>query len=102
MHSELLLVVLILIIGCASFLFGVIYLVCSALRIVGRGVYRLVVPSGGRGCAARRSSGAPLVCSRPGCRKIEYRKARFCSRCGAALTAAAVSSDARRPVREAG
>lgn len=89
MHGDLLLVVVILVFGCAAFLFGVIYLVCSVIGFVGRGVFRVLGPR-------RRATGPPeaghrpktLVCPRAHCRKVEHRDASYCSQCGAPLTAA--------------
>lgn len=88
MHGDLLLVVLILVFGCAAFLFGVIYLVCSIIGFVGRGVFRVLRPTRRRmdleGGARHPKT---LVCSRAHCRKVEHREASYCSQCGAPLTA---------------
>jgi hypothetical protein len=88
MHGDLLLVVVILVFGCAAFLFGVIYLVCSVIGFVGRGVLGLFKPD--RAPPGRRSGvrgAGALVCPREECRKVEYRDAKYCSQCGAPLRA---------------
>jgi len=85
MHGGVLVVLLILIFGCAAFFFGVIYMICRALAWVGRGLWGMA------GAPARRPGdptriGPRNVCTRDGCRRVENRHgARFCSRCGAPL-----------------
>lgn len=87
MHGDVLLVILILVFGCAAFLFGVIYVICQVLAWIGRGLFGIFMP--------RRSAGEPgaasghrggRVCPRAGCGKVEYRDARYCSQCGMPLT----------------
>jgi len=86
MHGDLLLVVLILVFGCAAFLFGLVYVVGYVLSAVGRGMWGLVRPCRGPGPTERvQRLSRPLRCSRVNCRKVEYRNARFCSQCGAPL-----------------
>jgi hypothetical protein len=89
MHGDLLLILVVLIFGCAAFLFGVVYIVCSAIGFVGRSLLSIVRP-----CSRVRVSagshlrmGHPLICPRESCRKIEYRRASFCSQCGSRLAA---------------
>ncbi len=84
MHGDILLVVLILTLGCAAFIFGVIYLVCKFFGFVGRGVVSVFTRHPSTGSQGHQS-GSPgvRVCPREQCRKTEYRPARFCSRCGA-------------------
>lgn len=86
MHGDLLLVVLILVFGCAAFLFGLVYVVYWVLGAAGRGLWSLVRPSQ-RGGAAMRIGwrSRPVFCPRPNCRKVEYRNASYCSQCGAPL-----------------
>jgi len=87
MHGDLLLILVVLIFGCAAFLFGVVYIVCSAVGFVGRGLMSIVRPRTGRficGGASVRL-GPPSICPRENCRKIEHRRASFCSRCGTRL-----------------
>ena len=86
MHGDLLLVVLILVFGCAAFLFGLVYVVGCVVSAVGRGMWTLVRPWRRGGTAENvRTFSRPLRCSRVNCRKVEYRNARFCSQCGARL-----------------
>ena len=86
MHGDLLLVVLILVFGCAAFLFGLVYVVGCVVSAVGRGMWTLIHPSrcSGPPAPARKLS-RPLRCPRVNCRKVEYRNARFCSQCGAPM-----------------
>ena len=86
MHGDLLLVVLILVFGCAAFLFGLVYVVGCVVTAVGRGMWGLFRPSRCSGPPApARASSRPLRCPRVNCRKVEYRNARFCSQCGAPM-----------------
>jgi len=88
MHGDLLLVVLILVFGCAAFLFGLVYVVWCVVGTVGRGMWSLVRPRrhvGNPVCRGGRTFGRAVYCPRPNCRKAEYRNARFCSQCGATL-----------------
>jgi len=83
MHGDLLLVALVLVLGCAAFFVGVIYLACNFFAAIGRsllGLGRRRGATAGR-CAGR--FGRARVCPRERCRKVEYRPARFCSQCGA-------------------
>jgi hypothetical protein len=84
MQVDVLVVLLIVVFGCAAFLFGVFYLVGHVVYSIWRGLVNLVRP--GRS-TRQRVTGKKVerVCPRKGCRKIEYRDARFCSQCGAPL-----------------
>jgi len=83
MQVDVIVVLLIVVFGCAAFLFGVFYLVCQAVGAVWRGAVGLIRPGGG---VSRTAAARPeRVCPRPECRKVEHRQARFCSQCGAAL-----------------
>ena len=86
MGADPLLILLILVFGCAAFFLGLLYLIGRVFTTAGRGFRRLV---GGR---ARGANGAqhycgtrPLACPRASCRNVEHRPATFCSRCGARL-----------------
>ena len=86
MHGDLLLVALILVFGCAAFLFGLMYVIWCVVGAVGRGMWGLVRPWRRIGTEERvRTLGRPVFCPRLNCRKVEYRSARFCSQCGAPL-----------------
>lgn len=86
MQGDFLIVLLLLVVGCAAFLFGVIYVFCQFFARIGRGLMGIIAPgrSGGADGQARRCS-RPLVCPNKRCSKIEYRAATFCSQCGARL-----------------
>ena len=87
MHADAVAVLLILVFGCAAFLFGVLYVIWQGIGAAWRGLTGL-----GRARGAACGPGVPtaepggLVCPRPECRRIERREARFCSQCGARLT----------------
>ena len=86
MPGDPVVVVFILIVGCAAFLFCILYMFGRMLGFIGQGFMslfrgrRLAGPSGG--IPGKKA----LICSREQCRKIEYRNGRFCSQCGAPLT----------------
>ncbi len=80
------LVGLVLVLGCAAFFIGVIYLCCSFLGIVGRGVVSMFFPE--TRFARRRGLGRPnAVCPNPKCRAVERRPARYCAHCGTEMKA---------------
>ena len=87
MHGDLLLILVVLVFGCAAFLFGVVYIVCSAIGVVGRTLFSIVRPPQVRRLQAANQfrAGPPRICPQENCRKIEYRRASFCSRCGSKL-----------------
>lgn len=86
MPGDWLLVVLILVFGCAAFLFGLVYVVWCVVGAVGRGMWSLVRPGRSVETVGRgRTFGRAVYCQRLNCRKVEYRNARFCSQCGAPL-----------------
>lgn len=72
MYGEALLVMLV---GCVAFVFGVICLILRLFAWLGRGLWRL-----------SDSTEKPRVCPTDKCGKMEYRSARYCSRCGKPLT----------------
>ena len=85
MPGDPLVVVLILIIGCAAFLFCVLYVFGRMFSIIGQGFMSMF--RGGRPPSEPGGfrAGQVLICSREQCRKTEYRNGRFCSQCGAPL-----------------
>ncbi len=86
MHGDLVLVALILVFGVAAFLFGLVYVVWCIVGTVGRGMWSLVRPRRPVGMAeCARSFGRGGFCPRLNCRKVEYRRAKFCSQCGTEL-----------------
>lgn len=85
MHGDLLLLVLMLVFGCAAFLFGLVYVVWCVVGTVGRGMWSLLRPWRPVRTERARTFGRAVYCPRLNCRKVEYRNARFCSQCGAPL-----------------
>lgn len=86
MHGDALLIVLLLVFGCAAFLFGVIYLFCQFFAWMGRGLLGMFRPHRPAAPVERRKIGSrPRVCPNERCRKVEYRAARYCSQCGTPL-----------------
>jgi hypothetical protein len=83
MHGDALLIILLLVFGCAAFFFGVIYCICQLFAWVSRGVWGVLRHRCSSGPAAWPAAGSRRrVCSNERCRKLEYRKARYCSQCG--------------------
>ncbi|MEK6799789.1 MAG: hypothetical protein AABZ12_12560 [Planctomycetota bacterium] len=89
MHGDLFLVVVVLVFGCAAFVFGLVYLVCAAVARVIGGVGRLLglktAPPGGRRSVRHGGWRRSRVCPHAHCRNVEFRPARYCSRCGSRL-----------------
>jgi hypothetical protein len=83
MHGDLLLVALVLVLGCAGFFIGVIYLACSFFAFIGRSLLGLGRHGGAAACGCGPRLGRMRVCPRERCRKVERRAARYCSQCGA-------------------
>lgn len=82
MASNALLFMLVMVLGCAGFLFGVIYLVCLVFGWFGRGVVGLVRPAPHQSIKGSRRSLAGCAA----CGHNEKRKgAQFCSKCGERL-----------------
>lgn len=87
MQVDALVIILVLILGCAAFLFGVISLIWQILAWVGRGMVSTIRPRP----AGKASPAAPMlrsrrVCPRLECRRVEKRReARYCSQCGSPM-----------------
>lgn len=84
MPLEPLVVVILLVVGCAAFLLWVLYCMFWVFGKAGGGLLRLV----GLGPARWKShppTGAAQVCSNDRCQKVERRQGRYCSQCGAPL-----------------
>ena len=86
MHGDLLLVALVLVLGCAAFFVGVIYLACSFLAFVGRSVLGLAKPRGAASGRTAHRRSRWTICPRDGCGKVECRAARYCGQCGMRLS----------------
>jgi hypothetical protein len=95
MHIEIAAFFLVLLLGCAAFVFSVFLLAWRFLGLLGRGLSRLFGVScrGARGAHSsallrqarslrRGLTTMERVCPRPECRKVEHRPARYCSQCG--------------------
>ena len=84
MHGEVLAFLLLLTIGCAAFLYGVVWLVARCVAIVGGAFLSML----GLGSRHRSSANARevRVCTNPRCRRIEIRAGRYCASCGAPLS----------------
>ncbi len=87
MHGESLLIIFVLLFGCAAFLFGVIYLIGRTIGWLVSGLANLFGFRRDRlpDMAKPVASNEP-VCTREGCGRIERRRgARYCGHCGAPL-----------------
>ena len=82
--GDILLVGLVLMVGCAAFIFGVIYLFFSMFAMAGRGLVALMWPRR-RSTVSDGTLGPSQTCPNPKCRAVEYRAARFCGHCGTEL-----------------
>lgn len=84
--GDLLLVGVVLVLGCAAFFIGVIYLFCSFLTVVGRTMFSFVFPR--RQFAPRALlPGRRRNCPNPKCGEVENRAARYCGHCGSEMGA---------------
>jgi len=90
MHADVLIFLLLLVIGFAAFIFGVLYFVLQLLAGIGRGIGRVFggccrktkVPLPPRAVAV---VGPVSACPNPRCGHRETRPARYCSQCGSKL-----------------
>ena len=86
MTGDVLLLLLVMVLGCAAFVFGILYLFCHLLGVVGRGIFGIFRRR--RACGGQTGQGRvsrEIVCPRKECRHVDYRNARFCSQCGQRL-----------------
>jgi hypothetical protein len=84
---------LVLVLGWAAFLFTALFVVGRVITGVGRGMVSIFQPRRRGGSGRRLSPGRRgRVCSHPQCRKIEYRDALSCSQCGTRLTEARIKN----------
>jgi hypothetical protein len=79
--GEILVAGLVLVLGCAAFFVGIVYLLCSFLAVLGRGILSMVFPHW-RQSPRRRAGGGIKACPNPKCRELETRPARYCGHCG--------------------
>lgn len=97
MHADLALMLLVLVFGCAAFLFGIVYFVYWMLSTVWSGVVTVMTPASkkpSRKAGAASPSGQ--ACPNRDCRHAEWREASYCCRCGARLTRPRAEVKARR------
>jgi len=80
--GDLLLVGVVLVLGCAAFFVGVIYLFCSFVAFVGRGMLALVFPRRRMGRILSSLTRNGGVCPNPKCGEVDGRPARYCGHCG--------------------
>ena len=85
MVADPLLILFILVFGCAAFFLGLFYLVGQVLGFFGRGICRLLRGGSPQGPSSSLSPGSALVCPRASCGHLERRVARYCSQCGTRL-----------------
>jgi hypothetical protein len=86
MHGDFLIVLLLMVVGCAALLFGIVYMFCQFFARIGRGLLGVIAPgrvAGADGWGGR--CGRPRVCPNDRCRKVEHRPASYCSQCGTRL-----------------
>jgi len=87
MNADLPIVLLLLVIGCAAFLFGIFYAFCRIIGAFFDGVVSLFRPKRLRMpdvCFVMRDE--QVLCPRSKCGKLERRGALYCSQCGVRLT----------------
>ena len=84
MSAELGLFLLVLIAGCGAFLFCTLYLLFQLVGGIGRGIGRMLGIGRAPYSKFRTVDGRVHFpkCPKVGCGHVEYRDARFCSRCG--------------------
>lgn len=99
MHGgDVLLVVLLLVFGCAAFFFGVICVLCHLFAWMGRGVAGIFHPHRSVGASPRPGLGSRRrKCPNERCRRIEHRAALYCSQCGTPLRRAPAGKSSRAP-----
>lgn len=86
MNVDLPIVLLLLVIGCAAFLFGIFYAFCRIIGAFFDGVVSLFRPRRVRLHDDNLVMRSELfLCPRPKCGKLERRDASYCSQCGARL-----------------
>lgn len=83
--GEAVAILVLIFLGVATFVFGILYLCWKVVATILGGVAGLFVGRPKRGALPSRQSrlrGGSYVCPRSGCRKVETRSAAFCSQCG--------------------
>ena len=86
MQVDIVVLGLVVLLGCAALLFGVLYALGRVLGTAGRSILSVFGVRPTRTAEGRTVDlGGGRVCPRSECRKVEYRNARYCSQCGADL-----------------
>ncbi len=85
MHIDIGVMLLVLVLGCATVIFGVLYAIARVIGTIGRVIWSVCRPT----TRHQATSGVPTtrvrICPQPQCRSAEYRDAVYCSQCGALL-----------------
>ncbi len=85
MYGDPVVVILVMIIGCAALIFGVLYFLGRAAGTIGRGFLAILGIGRSNVAESGLNGNDTVVCSNEKCRKIECRDARYCSQCGSPL-----------------
>ncbi len=91
MHIDIGVMLLVLVLGCAAFFFGILYAIARLLGAVRHAILSLLWPKRRPAATSRASNGHTRLCSREQCRHAEHREAVYCSQCGALLDDAPAS-----------
>ena len=87
MQADLLVILLVLVLGCAAFVFGLLELLRRMLGFVWRSMNGLLGPRREkRADGEMKGPTRGVVCPRTTCRHVEIRKAVYCSQCGSRLS----------------
>ncbi len=89
MTTELVIVGIAMLVGCGAVVYMVLRLLGAVLSAVYRTVRQLCglnnFPARDASAGVTFARGGVRVCANPGCRRVEYRDARYCPQCGARL-----------------
>ena len=86
MQIDVVILPLMLLLGIAAAVIGVIYVIGHVLGSIGRGIGSLLGSPTQPESKFRTETERFRICSRARCRKMERRDATYCSQCGAPLT----------------
>lgn len=95
MQIDVVILPLMLLLGLAAAAFGVIYVICQIVRVMGRGIRFLFASPRQDFPKSHAKVRRFRICSQRYCRKMEYRDAIYCSQCGARLSETASVSGVR-------
>lgn len=84
MSAEPFVVILVMVFGCAAFIFGIMFMAVRVLAWFGQGLGGLIRP--GKRVHSRAASAQQRECRRERCRRVEHRPdAKYCCQCGGPL-----------------